>query len=228
MKLVAQLSFAFGALAVASCAVAAPVVHDTVAAFSSIVANQGMRTRNANAQLVNVADIRSNVANMFDNQLNTMFSLGLGGTGAGGWIDFVISPTTNTITSGTVIELTNGGPVASRHIEFAKMYLGVDGAGWQYVGLLGNNSTVDMAGGIAGAALTVNPLGGTNFALTVMTGAYNSVRFQDASPLTAGNRDGFDISEFRLTSSNPVPEPTTLALLGAGLLGLSVLRRRKA
>ena len=67
----------------------------------------------------------------------------------------------------------------------------------------------------------------TTFSLTVSSGAYNSVRFSDVSPLVGANRDGFDIAEFRVTST-PVSEPATLALVGLSLMGLSVMRRRQA
>ena len=228
MKLPTRLFLSIGALCVASTALAAPVVHDTIGEFSAIVANQGLRTNNAGNGSDVVAAGRSNVANMFDNNLTTIYSLGLGGTGAGGTLDFVISPVTNLITSGTVIELTTGGVTGSGHIEFAKMFLGVNGGNWQLVGKLGNDGSVDGTGAIAGALLSANLMGNTTtFSLTVSSGAYNSVRFSDVSPLVGANRDGFDIAEFRVTST-PVSEPATLALVGLSLMGLSVMRRRQA
>jgi hypothetical protein len=228
MKLATQLLLSLGASCLASFAVAAPVVHDTIAEFSSITANQGQRSNNAGNGFDVVAASRSNIANVFDNNLATIYSLGLGGTGAGGTLDFVISPVTNLISSGTVIELTTGGVTGSGHIEFAQVFLGVNGGGWQLVGELGNDGSVDGTGAIAGALLSANLMGNTTtFSLTVSSGAYNSVRFADVSPLAGANRDGFDIAEFRVTST-PVSEPATLALVGLSLVGLSVMRRRQA
>ncbi|QYU67656.1 hypothetical protein J4558_22570 [Leptolyngbya sp. 15MV] len=94
--------FAIAAVAVplalgAQRADAAPIVHDTVPEFSSISITQGPT---GSGGLVDPT--RSLIGNMFDGNLSSIFSLGLGGVAS-----FVITPLTNSITSGSVIELTN-------------------------------------------------------------------------------------------------------------------------
>ena len=128
-------------LAFSAGAQAAPLVHDSLADFSSVTANQGAATA-ANSTLLTgtVSGTRSNLANMFDgnSSASSLFSLGFGGT-----LDFVISPTTNSIAAGSVIELTN---IGARDYEVAQIYLGVDGMGWQLVGEIRNGTAAASLG----------------------------------------------------------------------------------
>jgi hypothetical protein len=57
----------------AAAAQAAPVVHDSIGEFASIVGNQGRATNGSggNTQLTNVSAARGNLGNRCDGKLNT-------------------------------------------------------------------------------------------------------------------------------------------------------------
>jgi MYXO-CTERM domain-containing protein len=232
MKATATHLLAIGALALTTSAVAAPVVHDQIADFSVIFANQGKSRNSDNTGFVNVAADRTVLANMFDSNPATVFTLGLGGQPLpeSGQISFVIFPTANLIGSGTL--LTPGGRRATAGlIDFAELYLGNGGGSWQKVGKLGNDGSIDTTGGIAGVVLSAVADDTTaSFSLTVTGGSYNSVQFRDVTPAVGANRDGFDIAAFSLTSDTalPVPTPGTLPLAALSLAGLWLMRRRTA
>jgi hypothetical protein len=217
MRSFLALALALPLAIAAAPATASTIVHDTIAEFSSITVIQALNSDGAP-----VAAARSIIANMFDNNPATILSLGIGGEAI-----FVISPTTNTITTGSIIELTNLG---SGHVEEARLFLGLNGGAWVAIGDLlntqnsGGGAVQNMAPGVATLGFSTSGATST-YSLTVTGGSFNSLRLLDLSPNAGSGRDGFDIAELRVSS---VPEPAALALLGAAVFGLGLVRRRRA
>jgi hypothetical protein len=226
-RLVLAAALAAGALVLAPRGEAAPIVHDTVGEFSAIsfVGGTGHNPADPNRGLI---------TNMFDTDpTGTFLSLGRGGT-----LTLVIDPVTNRITSALTIERTNA---RSNHQERVDVFLGVNGGSFVQIGALlnselGGGGVIDSG---AVADLSASPTGSgqtarTVYQITNIVGDFNTIRFVDVSNDNSG--DGFDIATLSVTSTPigagpsevAVPGPSALALLGAGLMGLGLARRRRA
>jgi hypothetical protein len=196
---------------IGTAAQAGTIIHDSADDFSAVQYTQGTGT---------IDPSRLIEGNIFDNDSNTILSLGLGGS-----LDLVIDPANRSISGGTVIELTNLG---SNHAESAQIYLGLNDGDYVLIGEVFNNALGGGATFVDGLIATLSSVedgANTSYFLTVFGGNFNSLRIVDSSPNPGTSTDGFDIAKLSVTS---VPEPATLALLGAGLLGLGGLARRKA
>lgn len=215
-------------------ALAAPVmVHDTRSEFARIAFTQGNNSTSGPGGAPGaVANDRSRIDNLFDTgpgSASSILSLGLGGT-----LGLEIAPEDRRIVSGLLSERTDGAGRGG-HVERADMYLGNNLKGWVLVATLLNRPA-----GSGSPAVTVHERDLVSFAepgqdpnvsryaFTVLgTRGFDSIRFVDKSDSKGRGLDGFDIGTLSV-SSVAVPAPGALAVLGAGLLGLGLVARRRA
>lgn len=221
----------------ASSAAQAAIVHDTPGEFAAITVNQGT-TDTGGA----VDASRSNINNVFDGSTNTFFSIGLGGQ-----VAFTITPG-NQISSANAIEITFAAAVG--HMEAVEVFLGTLADPYaNSLGYLLNADANFFVNGTTGpgtddnsalADLSAAALAGTNggvFTIANVAEGFDTISFRDASGLNnsgggqnpfllTGSTDGFDLDGVKVTSV-AVSEPTTLALMGAGLLCLAMVNRNR-
>jgi MYXO-CTERM domain-containing protein len=194
------------------------IVHDSVGEFSELTYTAGPVFSGST-----IASNRQLLANLFDNDTDTMLSLGNAGT-----LVAVIDPTSNSISSGSVIELTNG----NTHDESAIVALGVNGTDWIDIGELfgnansGGTNAVTFMGQTVATVTAGSASSASVFTINVLSGGFNSIRITDntASLLGSSSQDGFDIASFSVTS---VSSPATLGLLGLSIAALGFAGRRR-
>ena len=127
-------------------------------------------------------------------------------------------------TVGTAVDFTrtNGGLFSLQSIGLASLLGGLgDATSVMFTGFLGAGGTVTQMAQVPGSmnALSV-------FTFAGFTGL-SSVRMTVTSP-SAVPYAQFDNVALTTAPAAVVPEPATVALFGAGLVGLGVVRRRKA
>lgn len=147
-----------------------------------------------------VAADRSDPTAMWDQDVTTFYSLGLGGSIILDFGKLVTSP-------GSVTEVTFR---LAGYVERLRILV---------------SATLNAADFIQVATIENDeaqaPDGAT---LTFVSEPFRYVKLVDFSPVRPG-RDGFDVAEI---SFSPVPVPAAGLLLGGALLGFGALRRRKA
>lgn len=179
---------------------------------------------------------RSDLNDAFDNDTTTFFSLGWGGSLTGianfgfmfGQNNGVIEITFNSPNTGypesakLVFSNTGGGPTG----EVELINLDPSGPADQCTGEVGGITCAFVLNS-GNNTWSIN-LGGNTFDKVVITDT-TITRFAGSYNVSKPS-DGFDIGELRFdTAVDPseVPEPGTYAMMGLGMAGLALLRRRK-
>lgn len=173
---------------------------------------------------------RTDLSSAFDNDVDTFFSLGIGGT-----LEGTAQPGLQFATGVGLIEITFG-TVNTQFPEAALIEFS-DANGVQASVELHNlgasdSSCVDAVGLICTASQT----GTTTEWSIILSGLFNFTgvkitdttgQFADQYP-TNRPSDGFDIGELRISTvpTEPIPEPGTVTMIGLGL-GLVALAYRK-
>jgi hypothetical protein len=86
----------------------------------------------------------------------------------------------------------------------------------------------DGSGGLTDRIIAPDPGVSGGFGALYATGAYGYFGFVGSGSGRAGNGIDFTVDNFSITDEVSVPEPATLGLLSLGLVGIGLVRRRRA
>lgn len=191
-------------------------------ANAGVVLNQGQDCKTGLVDCVAVAADRSNL-NAINAAGGQFLSLGAGGS-------LTIDVTPLIFGGVAVIEVTNGSPNPN-FPEAAQFIFSLNGVVMATVDINNQNGNVVIAG--AGVSVDFEDPAASNLGGSwtfELTGAFDELTILDTTlskyPATYASKrtDGFDID---LLTFSTVPEPVTLSLLGAGLMGLGIAARRR-
>ncbi|MBG6172956.1 hypothetical protein IWQ55_000017 [Labrenzia sp. EL_208] len=169
-----------------------------------------------------VSAARSILANASDGDVNTFYSLGIGGS-----ITASVSPLD--VAGASAVEVTFNN--SAGFPEAAKVYAGTDSSG-QLLGEIFNlaSGVSTTFTGLLGSSIVASG----NTPSTGFTSFLINIGLVETSALTlvdttiqfgpTGSKDGFDVGEFSVT---PVPLPAAGWMLLVGVGGLAAMRRRQ-